>query len=151
MIGYSKPVLQSGIISFLLVSLLLAAASCHSHSKTSSPAAGTVTTSPVKQATKQIDSLHEEVMNSIGPLRKLEDSVRQKIRGTRDTVTLSRVAGALNSYDTAMFTWMGQYDTQLKGKSDSEKISYLHSQFRQLSRLNETMDSTMHHARMLLK
>lgn len=90
-------------------------------------------------------------MNSIGPLRRLQDSVRQKISTVRDTTALSGVAEALHREDTAMFGWMGRYDTGLKGKSDSEKVWYLHLQFRKLNRLNETMDSTMQEARRLLK
>lgn len=140
----------------LLASLLMTAVSCHSGSKHASAASGASATEPaaVQQGINRIDSLHEKVMNTIGPLRRVEDSLRARIK-TRpaggDTATLSRLAGALNDCDTAMFGWMGRYDTQLKGRTDSEKVAYLHGQLGMLRRLDRTLDSTIGQARRQLK
>jgi hypothetical protein len=136
----------------LAIFFLLAAASCHSGPKHGSGASATPPTA-VQLAVSRIDSLHEKAMNTIGPLRRVEDSVRDKIKAApagSDTAVLSRLAGALNGCDTAMFGWMGRYDTGLKGKTDSEKVAYLHDQWGKLGRLDKTMDSTMSQARMQL-
>jgi hypothetical protein len=137
--------------SFIALSaaLLMAAASCH-HNGTSSNDSDTTAT-PVTALTNKINALHEKTMNKIGPLRALEDSIRGEIsiqaRKGADTMKLSVLADRLNACDTAMFGWMGQYHTDLSGKADTEKLSYLQVQLQKISRLDKTMDSTMKKAK----
>lgn len=138
----------------LITASLLSFYSCN-HSGSSSTAADSTSTSPVARLTNKIDTLHEQVMNKIGPLRKLEDSIGGRIKTAadkgKDTTALSHLAKALNTSDTAMFGWMGQYDMHLDGKSDSEKIEYLQLQLQKLARLNRSMDSAMEVAGKQLK
>ena len=129
------------------------AGSCHSGSGGSGSSDSA--NSPVTKLTNQIETLHEQAMNKVAPLRSLEDSLRTQIsrlaaKGDTtqgDTARLSALASRLNTCDTTMFGWMGRYDMQLEGKSDAEKAAYLSGQVRELSGIDDSIDSAMAAAR----
>lgn len=114
--------------------------------------------SPVTLLSNQIESLHEQAMNKVAPLRSVEDSLRMKIAQLRgkgdttggDTARLSVMADRLNTCDTTMFGWMGRYDMQLEGKTDAEKALYLKGQVQELSGIDQSIDSAILAARQLL-
>lgn len=131
--------------------------SCHSGSGGSGSSDSS--NSPVTRLSNQIESLHEQAMNKVAPLRSVEDSLRMKITqltakgdtARADTAELSRLADRLNSCDTTMFGWMGRYDMQLEGKTEAEKEAYLTGQVRELTGIDQSLDSAIRAASVLLK
>lgn len=147
--------LQSFALTLFAGGLLFLTFSCHSGGSGSGSDHDSTLDAPATVLSNQINALHEQAMGEIAPLRTLEEHVRGKIREAAaknaDTLQLSRVAEMLNSSDTTMFGWMGQYDMELEGKSDSEKAIYLKAQLHQLNQIHASMDSAMQDAKALLQ
>jgi len=87
-------------------------------------------------------------------MRRMEDSLHAHIiriaAQKGDTTQLTAAAARLNSCDTTMFGWMGRYDMQLEGKTDSGKAQYLRGQVAELTRIDQSIDSAIAEAKGLL-
>lgn len=105
-------------------------------------------TSSAKGMTDQLMAMHEQAMGKIGTLRKLEGRIRQKIDsiGGKDTMSLSKLAAALNSSDTAMFGWMSRYQDQVNAANDSLGTDKLRLHLQEVKQINARMDSAIQRA-----
>jgi hypothetical protein len=134
------------LCGFFGILTLLASFSCHPDN---SPA------NQAQELSARIDSLHETTMNKIAPLRRLQDSMRAKIAVAvamqADTTVFSGALQQLQQGDTAMFGWMGRYDMDYKGKSDSDKVVYLQSQVNELQQIDQAVDQALQTAEGLLQ
>ena len=140
------------LLPFAAAAVLLSAVSCHSGNASSESSDSAK--SPVTQLSGEIESLHEKTMNKIAPMRRMEDSLHAHIiriaAQKGDTTQLTAAAARLNSCDTTMFGWMGRYDMQLEGKTDSGKAQYLRGQVAELTRIDQSIDSAIAEAKGLL-
>lgn len=98
-------------------------------------------------------AIHEDAMNKIGPLRQLTLNLNQDWTKQKDTAIKAheaRLAVSLHQADSSMFAWMEQYNSDMKGMSDSAKLVYQKAQLVIVSRIHAAMDSAMAEARTIL-
>lgn len=133
-------------IAALTIGWITAATSCHQGNNTSSNEAASLEA--------QLSTIHDETMGKIAPVRRVEDSLREKIKAfaeeKKDTSALSEAAAALNTSDTAMFGWMGRYQ-DLATSADSANVDLLKQHLESLKQIDATMDSTIEQGRKLLQ
>jgi len=102
---------------------------------------------------EQMMTLHEDAMEKIAPLRRIEDSIHGEINRIAaekgDTRELSQILDELNHCDTAMFGWMGRYHDQTMSR-DSANTALIKQQLQSLKRLNASMESVIGRGRSLL-
>lgn len=151
MILQIKATMLRKLPAFFAATILLLAASCQ-HTGTGQPSSNmdqaVSDTSSAKGMTDQLMAMHEQAMGKIGTLRKLEGRIRQKIDsiGGKDTMSLSKLAAALNSSDTAMFGWMSRYQDQVNAANDSLGTDKLRLHLQEVKQINARMDSAIQRA-----
>lgn len=142
-------ILKIGIITCTVLFI-----SCHQNDHHTSSGSGNIDTlSEVSALKDQIMTIHDESMDKIAPVRRVEDSIREKIKifteERKDTINLSKTATALNHDDTAIFGWMDSYHNQITSP-DSSNVKLLKQRLQSLEQISTSMDSVVKKGRELL-
>ena len=98
-------------------------------------------------------SIHDQVMGAEDGLMKnkmlLDTLIKQRNLAVKDTAFIIR--GKLIAADSAMETWMHNFDYEQKGKSDDETINYMHGQKKQIMAIDSQLNNVVGESNKYLK
>lgn len=97
-------------------------------------------------------AIHDEVMPKMDNIMKLKKSLKNAMleADSAQKEEIRNRVGALEDADKAMMNWMRNYDPQMEGMSDDEKIEYLKNQKSSISEVSEKMKSSISEAKVYL-
>jgi len=90
-------------------------------------------------------AIHDEVMPKMDDIMKLKKSLKaeQDSVSTEKSTDIQQMIISLENSDRAMMNWMRNYDPQMEGMSDEEKIEYLKKQKASIHEVSEQMKSSI--------
>ncbi|WP_296618535.1 hypothetical protein [Marivirga sp.] len=93
-------------------------------------------------------AVHDEVMPKMDDIMKLKKSLRAKEDSvsSHDSTKIKGLILSLEKSDKVMMNWMRNYDPQMEGMSDEEKIEYLKQQKSSIQEVSEQMRSSISEA-----
>jgi hypothetical protein len=93
-------------------------------------------------------AIHDEVMPKMDDIMKLKKSLKaeQDSVSTEKSTDIQQLIISLENSDRAMMNWMRNYDPQMEGMSDEEKIEYLKKQKASIHEVSEQMKSSISEA-----
>jgi hypothetical protein len=93
-------------------------------------------------------AIHDEVMPKMDDIMKLKKSLKaeQDSVSTEKSTDIQQMIISLENSDRAMMNWMRNYDPQMEGMSDEEKIEYLKKQKASIHEVSEQMKSSISEA-----
>lgn len=153
------------ILFVLAISLLAYACSekqqNHEHEHHHTETTGNARVDSLKQ---QVMAVHDEIMPKMDEIMSLRISAQQEIK-QQDSLTkvnpkledthqkqqLDSLLTQLDDADEAMMHWMQEFDSQMKAKSDEEKITYLKSEQDKINAVKDQMLGSISKGKQLLK
>lgn len=108
---------------------------------------------------REVIEVHDAVMPRMGELMQLQQALSQRIeklqqdsaRNQDSIAHLTALKEEVQQADRAMMEWMHDFDSEMEGMSQEEKISYLQQEQKKVEALREEINTAISHAQEAVK
>ncbi|ATL47113.1 hypothetical protein COR50_07895 [Chitinophaga caeni] len=110
----------------------------------------------VKMLNKEVMEIHDAAMGKMITIRNLKQELGQNsdsLQKLKQPVppTLLQAMNQLDSANAAMNTWMEEFDFDMEGKTDAEKLSYLKEELVKVTNVKLMMENSIEQAKPIEK